>query len=186
MNLFALAVYAIWLLSEVMLSRLMRSKEQDQQNKDKNSLALIWLTIFIAIALGVYVSIRHRFMISAHSSILYVGLFIILAGVILRLIVIRSLGRFFTTDVTIRTHHFLKKDGFYKYLRHPSYFASLISFVGLGISLNNWLSLIIVVMAVFCAFNYRIKVEEQALLEYFGQDYMHYKKMTKRIIPFIY
>jgi isoprenylcysteine carboxyl methyltransferase (ICMT) family protein YpbQ len=39
---------------------------------------------------------------------------------ILRLAIIATLGQFFTVEVTIKQNHKLKKDGFYKYLRHPS------------------------------------------------------------------
>lgn len=186
MNLIIVFIYFIWLLSEILLNRLMRAKQRDQPNKDKNSLGLIWVTIFICITLAVYACIHYNEYRIDGSAIKYVGLFVILFGVIIRLIVVRSLGIFFTADVTIRENHALKKDGFYKYLRHPSYFASLISFVGFGFSLNNWMSLLIVVVAILCAFIYRIKVEEKALIEYFGQEYMDYKKSTKAIIPFIY
>ncbi|WP_091394853.1 methyltransferase family protein [Flavobacterium noncentrifugens] len=60
-------------------------------------------------------------------------------------------------------NHKLKTDGFYKFLRHPSYFASLVSFVGFGISLNNWIALAIITTAIFTAFAYRIQVEEKVL-----------------------
>ncbi|MEO6902238.1 MAG: isoprenylcysteine carboxylmethyltransferase family protein [Bacteroidia bacterium] len=163
----------------------MRSKEKDKKGSDKNSLLVIWLTIFICIPLAFYISNLYHFKIFATTT-LNIGLAIIILGIFLRLIIIKSLGIFFTVDVTIKQNHTLRKDGFYKYLRHPSYFASLISFIGFGISLNNWISLSIIVIATFCAFLYRIRVEEKALIAYFGIEYLVYKKSTKTIIPFIY
>ncbi len=32
----------------------------------------------------------------------------------------------------------------------------------------------------------RINIEEEVLIEQFGQDYIDYMKKTKRLIPFIY
>ena len=96
------------------------------------------------------------------------------------------MGKYFTVDVTIREGHQIKKDGVYSILRHPSYSASLLTFLGLGLFLNNWISLIIAFIPPFLAFLYRIKIEEKALTEQFGQDYIDYKKQTKKLIPFIY
>ena len=179
-------IYLIWALSEIFINRFMRSKTGDKKNQDKNSLAFIWLTIVICMTAAIYISINYYFPISTFQTVGYFGLGLILTGVILRGIVIRSLGKYFTADVTIRQGHQLKKDGFYKYLRHPSYSASLLSFIGFGISLNNWVSLIIIVAAILFAFIRRINVEEKTLMEHFGQEYIDYKKRTYRLVPFIY
>ena len=138
------------------------------------------------IAAAIFISMKYYFPISLFQTIRYFGLTLILTSIILRSVVINSLGKYFTVDVTIRQGHQLKKDGFYKYLRHPSYSASLLSFIGFGISLNNWISLIIVVAAILFAFIRRINVEEKALMEHFGKEYTDYKKETYRLIPFIY
>ena len=88
--------------------------------------------------------------------------------------------------MTIRSDHQIMKQGFYRYVRHPSYTGSLLSFVGYGISLNNYISLAIVVIPVFVSFLYRMRIEEQALVEQFGKDYEDYMKSTKRLIPMLY
>jgi len=118
--------------------------------------------------------------------ITYLGLALIVIGVIIRLIIIKSLGSFFTANVTIKQNHKLKTDGFYRFLRHPSYTALLLSFIGFGISLNNWISLMIIVITILIVFINRIRIEEKVLIEYFGQEYLDYKKTTKALIPFIY
>lgn len=116
----------------------------------------------------------------------YIGLGIIISGMVFRFFAIRSLGRLFTVDVTIREDHKLKKNGLYRVIRHPSYFGSLLSFTGFGISLNNWISLIILICFISAAFLYRIKIEEKALTDHFGAEYLEYKKNTFCLIPWIY
>ena len=128
---------------------------------------------------------RYYFPIYSDSSFRYLGLIVIVIGIILRFSAVVSLGKFFTVDVTIREDHKLKTDGVYKFLRHPSYFASLISFIGFGISINSWIGLILIVVAVLTVFIYRIKIEEKILIEQFGAEYLEYKKTTKGIIPFV-
>lgn len=164
----------------------MRSKANDKKNEDKNSLAFIWITIVICITLAVYISSNYYWPIAPFKAIQYVGLALIITGIILRLLIIDSLGKYFTADVTIREGHQLKKDSFYKYLRHPSYSASLLSFIGFGLSLNNWVSLILIVIAILFAFIRRINIEEKMLTEHFGQEYIDYKRSTYRLVPFIY
>jgi len=186
MNLIMIITYAVWCFSEILLNISMRSSKKDKQHADKNSLRLIWLGIILGISLAVFVSIRTNLPITFGSIAGYAGIGIILFGVVLRLSIIKSLGKFFTVDVTIRKDHQLKTDGFYKHLRHPSYAASLISFVGYGLSTNNWYSLLIITVLMMTVFIRRIKIEETALSEQFGTAYRDYKAHTKAIIPFIY
>ena len=178
--------YTIWLISEIALNRLLRSKSTDKQNTDKNSLSIIWFTVVISNAIAYYLAMTTYHPIDNNLIIGYAGLALIFTGIVLRLIVVRSLGRFFTVDVTIRDGHQLKTDGFYQYLRHPSYFASLLSFLGFGISLNNWVSLILVTVAITVVFIIRINVEEKVLIEQFGDEYVEYKMRVKGLIPFVW
>jgi protein-S-isoprenylcysteine O-methyltransferase Ste14 len=179
-------IYIIWLLSEIFLNRMLRSESSDKQNADKNSLKIIWITVVLSNALALLISMNIYFPIAASPETNYAGLVVITIGILLRIAVVISLGRYFTVDVTIRQDHQLKTDGFYSFLRHPSYFASLLSFVGFGISLNNWISLALVVVAILIVFVMRIKIEENVLIGQFGNTYLDYKKRTKGLIPFVW
>lgn len=175
-----------WFLSEFLYKRILKSGEKDQKNKDKSTLNVLWIAIPFSIVASVTVSYRVKFPIAHSVWIFYLGEICILTGIILRFIIIRSLGKYFTVDVTIREDHKIKKEGFYKYLRHPSYAFSLLTSFGLGLYLNNWFSLILAFVPPLLAFSYRIKIEEQALVEQFGEEYIEYRKSTKKLIPFIY
>ena len=179
-------IWITWLSSEVLLNVLIRSNKKDKKGNDKGSLALIWIAIAVAIFLAINISNNHRIPISNTLIIYYIGLAIIVIGMIFRFIAIFSLGRLFTVDVTIRKDHKIKKDGIYRIVRHPSYMGSLLSFAGFGISLNSWLSLAIIVILITAAFIYRIRVEEKLLIAQFGGDYLEYKKKTYYLIPWIY
>nr|WP_315033411.1 isoprenylcysteine carboxylmethyltransferase family protein [uncultured Chryseobacterium sp.] len=175
-----------WFLSEILYKNILKSGKEDKQDKDKSTLNILWLAIPFSIMTAVIASYNSRFPIVSGSWISYVGEGLILIGIIFRYVIIRSLGTYFTVDVTIKENHQIKKEGFYKYLRHPSYAFSLLTSLGLGLYLNNWLSLIFAFVPPFLAFSYRIKVEEQTLIEQFGNEYIEYRKKTKKLIPFIY
>jgi len=179
-------VWIIWFSSEILLNRLLRSDTKDKKKQDKGSLRFIWIMIGIANTLGVILANFVNSPISISLQLPYFGLIIIIIGMIIRFYAIWTLGRFFTVDVTIRENHIIKKDGLYSIIRHPSYLGSLISFIGFGISLNNWLSLIIIIVLITISFIKRIKIEEQALIDQFGFEYMDYKNKTFRLIPWIY
>jgi protein-S-isoprenylcysteine O-methyltransferase Ste14 len=105
---------------------------------------------------------------------------------IFRVMAIFSLKTLFTSNVSIHHNHTLKTDGMFKKIRHPSYSASLLSFLGLGIMLGNWVSLCIVFLPVLGAFLYRIYVEESVLMDNFKEDYLDYKKKTKKLVPYLF
>ena len=179
-------IYFLWLLSEIILNRWLRSGKSDKQSSDKNTLLLLWVSIVISITIGVFVSKTSSFPIDTSEQLPSIGLTVIIIGTIIRLVAIKQLGRFFTVDVTIRENHQLLQNGLYKLVRHPSYTGSLLSFLGLGLSLNNWLSLSIVFLPTLFTFIYRINIEEKALTEQFGKQYLDYMAKAKRLIPFMY
>lgn len=175
-----------WFLTEILYKNILKSTEKDKKDKDKSTLNLLWIAIPFSIFTSIWVSYCTKLPISDGVWIYYLGVIFIVVGIVFRYIIIKSLGKYFTVDVTIREDHKIKKEGFYKYLRHPSYAFSLLTSLGLGLYLNNWLSLFLAFVPTFIAFSYRIKVEEKALIEQFGEEYLEYRRKTKKLIPFVY
>lgn len=174
-----------WFLSEIYYKQKFKS-EIDDQKEDKSTLNILWVVIIPSVFLAVTVSKLTSFHIRNQYWLLYLGEILIVTGVLFRWIIIKSLGKFFTVDVSIKEDHQIKKEGFYRFVRHPSYSFALLTFLGLGLFLNNWFSLFIAFVPTFSAFLYRIKVEEQALIQQFGNEYLEYKRKTKKLIPFVY
>ena len=180
------AVILVWIISEIALAMFKKSSLTTSR-QDKSSLRLIWITIVLCIASAVLVGIsRHGAMHVESHTIPEIGLAMIVAGLVIRWIAIVTLWRYFTVAVTIADDHRLITQGLYGIVRHPSYTGSILSFIGLALTFSNWYSLAIVVIPITTAFMYRIKVEESALLEFFGEQYREYALKTKRLIPMIY
>src|SRR6266550_25287 len=100
------------------------------------------------------------------------GLSLLVAGVAIRWTAIHTLGKYFTGTVVIRDDHRLIRAGLYKHLRHPAYTGALVAHLGLGLSFANWFSLALSFVPYVVAAGYRIRVEEQALTEAFGEEYL--------------
>ena len=186
MNSYSIAmiiVNSIWLLSEILINLLSRSKKYDAKSHDQNSMGKIWIVIVLSITAGVYVAFAHpRFSMVMYFS----GITLMVIGIVIRLFTVFSLKSYFTADVAIHHDHKLKTDGIFSKVRHPSYSGSLLTFLGFGLTLGNWISLIIIFLPVLTVFLYRINIEEKALLDNFKDEYVDYQQKTKKLIPFIY
>ena len=181
-----ITVWIIWSSSEIILNMFMRSGSNDKQDQDKGSLKFIWMLVPLSLASGIIFSYFTKFSISNDSLVAYIGLAIIVAGMALRFTSIWTLGRYFTLDVTIREGHKIKDNGLYGVIRHPSYTGAILSFIGFGMSLNNWLSIMSATVLMTIGMINRIRIEEKVLTDQFGADYINYKKKTYRLIPWIY
>jgi len=172
-----------WIISEVILLIFARSKKNGV-DRDEGSIVLLNATIYICVALGVTVGFLGIGHIGVFVPIVpWTGLCLIVFGFIIRWISILTLKKYFTTDVAIRDDHRIIKSGIYKFVRHPSYSGSIISFFGLGLVFVNWLATVILVVPITIAFMKRIKVEERALKNAFGEEYISYRKSTWLLFP---
>lgn len=111
------------------------------------------------------------------------GVILLWLGVAFRLWAIFTLGRFFKLTVTIQEGHRVVDRGPYRWLRHPSYTGALLAGAGIGLALDDWLSIVVLLGAMAIAYLIRIPVEERALLEEFGEDYADYAARTARLVP---
>ena len=114
------------------------------------------------------------------------GLALLLAGVCIRWAAVYTLGKYFTCVVLIKDDHRLVRSGLYKHVRHPAYTGALLAHLGLGMSFSNWFSIALSFVPYSVAALYRLRVEEQALRDAFGEEYDDYSRTTKRLIPRVF
>jgi protein-S-isoprenylcysteine O-methyltransferase Ste14 len=124
--------------------------------------------------------------LSQRFLLFWVGLAAIIAGSLLRRHCWRMLGASFTGAVIVRADQAVVDRGAYRYVRHPSYTAGAILFLGIGLTLANWISLVVLMGAVSVVYGYRVGVEERALLAMLGDGYRRYMTRTKRFVPFLF
>jgi protein-S-isoprenylcysteine O-methyltransferase Ste14 len=62
----------------------------------------------------------------------------------------------------------------------------LLAFLGLGLCVGNWLSIVLLLVPIFLVFLRRMNVEEAALLQGLGEPYREYMRHTKRLVPAFY
>ena len=176
------------LFSEVGLALWRRSsRTAGSAGRDASSLRVLWIFIMSAIGAGVWLAasgVGPRLPWAREMGWISVAIFA--AGTTLRWWAILYLGRFFTVDVAVAADHRVVDTGPYRLVRHPSYAGLLLQFTGMALALGRMVSVAVVLIPIFLALSYRIKVEERALRDGLGNDYAAYMERTKRLVPWMF
>ena len=178
-----IAVACILWLSQPAFSK---AEMNVDKNNDKFSILFILLSSSVSVLISIF---EWAYFTQNKNQINFVsilGLIMLITGTVVRVWSIYVLGRNFTATVKVTEKHELISKGPYRIIRHPSYFGALVAICGCPVFLNNFFSIIISVVLMMSAYIYRIKFEEKALQEYFGNAYLEYKKNTYKLLPFIW
>ena len=154
---------------------------------DAKSLQVILFGLQIAMVAAFWVAWLPALQITGHRvGAFFLGVALLVAGALLRRHCFRMLGTAFTGDVRASADQQVVTRGAYAFVRHPSYTAAIIMNTGMGIALGSWASILILVVASFVVYTYRMVVEERALLTEIGAPYEQFMRTRKRVIPYVY
>jgi len=107
---------------------------------------------------------------------LVAGIVTLLCGSLLRRHCWRVLGIHFTGNVKAASDQPVIEAGAYRWVRHPAYAGGMLMYIGTGLALTNWLSVLIITVAGALGYIYRVHVEERALLANLGARYEQYMR----------
>lgn len=113
------------------------------------------------------------------------GLAIFILGLTIALVGVFTLGHFYSSSLVTRHDHQLITHGIYRFVRHPIYFGALLACLGTmayAASLYGFLIMLALIPVVL----YRIRLEDNMLVEEFGDQYRIYQETTSKLVPFIY
>ena len=114
----------------------------------------------------------------------YAGFLLTAAGLIIFIVSLVNFGELVTPNPYPKEHYTLKTTGLYSLIRHPIYFSVLLMFTGSMLILNSFYSLLLI-PPLFVFLTQKIKFEEKHLSQKFP-GYIEYKRITRKIIPYIY
>jgi protein-S-isoprenylcysteine O-methyltransferase Ste14 len=116
------------------------------------------------------------------SWLRWLGVGLYAAAIILLEWTLRSLGTNLTDTVVTRRDHTLVTHGPYRWVRHPFYGSMALVILASALVAANWLFLVlgIVVLGLIAV---RTDIEEERLLDRFGEPYREYLRRTGRFIP---
>ena len=158
--------------------------------KDDKTILIFRILMPISVIFSFLVAYADPWKFALDSDKLYFldffAVLLFIAGIVLRWGAIFSLKKAFTVKVSILKDHELKKDGLYKWIRHPSYTGMYIYGLGYALSFHSILCIVLIISAVWISTHLRIKVEEKVLESHFGESYLEYKRKSWKLFPGIY
>jgi protein-S-isoprenylcysteine O-methyltransferase Ste14 len=169
------------------------SAKNNKQTVYKENLTLrflyYWLPLILAaLLLGPgkwfgHTLIREKFV--EHTNLVgCMGLFIAAIGLVIACWSRYLLGKNWSLSVQKKENHELIQTGFYSVVRHPIYTGVLLIFTGNVIIVGDYRGFISLAI-VFYSYWFKLKKEENVLIELFGKSYLDYQKKTKIILPYI-
>jgi len=176
--------YLVWIGGEIGLV-LRELDKPSGANMDRGSRRFVATAITISIIVAFLLRAYAPMARIAPPTLLLIGSGLVLMwlGMALRYWSVWILGRHFRTTVMLQADHDLISRGPYRALRHPAYSGSLLTFIGLGLVLDNWLSLTLLIVGPLTGFVRRIRVEDATLAAYFGERYAAYRSHTWSLVP---
>jgi protein-S-isoprenylcysteine O-methyltransferase Ste14 len=186
---YALVFWAVFIWAFGIESMYMRRAVGSGGARSAQDAGSMW-TVVILNYIGTFLAILAAFRLPTavfpnRVVVFWLGIVVLIAGSLLRRHCFRMLGQYFTYDVRVREEQPIIERGAYRWIRHPSYSAGVLMFVGLGLAFGNWISLLILTFTVVVGYMYRVRVEERALLASMGDRYRDYMRRTRRFIPFV-
>ena len=154
---------------------------------DRSSLLIILAAVAVSVAAAMWCADHAAFARLPDGEIgaarFATGLALMWIGIGLRQWAVATLGAMFRITVMVQDDHRLITRGVYSRLRNPSYTGALITVIGQGLTLGNWLALAVLVGGVLAALAWRMHVEAHALRGRFGADYDAYVRRSWAILP---
>ena len=112
------------------------------------------------------------------------GLLLLVAGLAIAVWARVHLGTNWTAQPAIRENHTIVRTGPYAFVRNPIYTGLLTGLIGTAIATGTVLSFLIV-LVIFVLFLVKIRMEEQFLIEEFGEEYEKYRREVKALVPWV-
>jgi len=176
-----------WFASEILVGIATRTSHSSGKVHDRGSLLILWIVIATCITACQWFSETHaRNMLGGAPALKTAAIIVMLVGLAIRWTAIFTLGKSFSSNVAIQDSQQITRAGLYRFVRHPSYLGLLLVFLAIGLHSRNWISFAFVLVPTTAGLLYRIHVEEAALADAFGEEYVAYSKATKRLVPGVY
>jgi protein-S-isoprenylcysteine O-methyltransferase Ste14 len=149
-------------------------------------LSLLYLAILSPVSMFIFRTSDPWAELVRFSPPKIVAVVLLFSGIGFRWLAIGTLKTSFSSQLMTKADQTLIVVGIFKYVRHPSYLGSMVTFWGFTLFFENLTAFCISAVLVFTAYDYRIGYEEGMLTRRFGLEYEDYSKRTRKLFPFIY
>lgn len=179
---------AIWIGWTIYWFVAARDAKPNRRRESRLSRATHIIPLMIAIALLALPDHRDGWfyarILPQSTAAYWIGVGMLVAGLAFSIWARRRLGRNWSGTVTLKENHELIRTGPYRWVRHPIYTGLLFGFLGTAVSLCEWRGLAAIALATV-ALLLKIRLEEDWMIETFGDSYRRYRADVRALVPFV-
>jgi protein-S-isoprenylcysteine O-methyltransferase Ste14 len=173
---------AVWVLTALTTKRTVQKQSYKSRFWQVGIVALGLFLLFHSSSKTAWFLAR---VLPATMTVAVLGLLITCLGIAFSIWARFTLGDNWSGTVTLKQEHTLVCRGPYRIVRHPIYTGLLIALTGTTMQygqLRHFLGVLII------AFGFWLKslTEEEFMVQYFGDQYLHYRQHVRALVPFIF
>jgi len=136
------------------------------------------LIIYVSTAAEYFlVKPRIEWFVTAPAILLFI------VSVVIRLIAIHTLGKFWSLQLEIRQEHKLICDGIYRFVRHPAYLAIMIEVLAIPLVANAYFTCALALAVYVPVLLLRWRREEAEMIRQLGDVYVQYCCEVPAFVP---
>lgn len=123
-------------------------------------------------------------LLPATATVGLAGMSLTVAGTLFCIWARLMLGRNWSGTVTIKQNHELIRRGPYRLVRHPIYTGLILASLGTAIVFLR-VGCFAAVLLLVLTFWFKLRLEEQFMMQQFGEEYARYRSRVRALIPFV-
>lgn len=177
----------LWIAFSVYWGIASRNSARTKSSESKKSTIFHQLALNLAIILlfAPLPGLKGWFLPERFHFLVVVGAIIQAGFIALAIWARRHLGRNWSGAVRIAEDHQLIRTGPYRLLRHPIYTAMLGMFLGTAVASSQFHALLGLAILIL-AYLRKTRLEENALRQTFGSDWLAYRRQTWALVPLLF
>ncbi len=169
----------VWLFGALRTKRIVQRQSSNSRRLQLGLTILSYILIFSRLPFRGLHDFR---LIPLHHSLLVLGAALTVAGCLLAIWARVVLGGNWSMNVTLKQQHTLMTRGPYAFVRHPIYSGLLLAALGTSI-VYGAAHCFLGVAIMFYGFWRKLHMEDEFMLQEFGQQYVAYRQRVKALIP---
>ena len=177
-----LVLLIVWWVSGMRTKRTIQT--QSSGSRLLNS-AILVAGVYLIFARWIGVPALDRELYEVTVPIAVAGLVAVVAGVAFSIWARLMLGGNWSSAVTVKENHELVRSGPYRFVRHPIYTGILLGMLGSAVQ-RGWVHCFVGVLLCVLSFWLKSQIEEQFMVQSFGEQYERYRHEAKALVPFVF
>jgi protein-S-isoprenylcysteine O-methyltransferase Ste14 len=173
----------LWLLAAFGSKRTVQRQSQSSRLAQAALMVFGFYLIFGPVSWLPFPALR-RAIFPAEDATAWTGLALVGAGMLFSFWARAVIGRNWSGTVTLKENHELVRRGPYRLVRHPIYTGLLAAATGTAVIYLRPVGFV-GLLVIAASFWYKLRTEEEFMVQHFGEEYRQYRMQVRALIPFV-